>query len=57
MFENPKVVARGSIIGGLVNTALAARCFFVHEYVVGGWLALLSLAMVGQFYLAGSQEK
>jgi hypothetical protein len=56
MFDHPKAVARWSVIGGLVNTACAARCFFVHEYAVGAWCALLALATVGQFYLAGSQQ-
>lgn len=55
-FQAPHVVARWSIIGGLLNTAGAARCFFVHEYAVGAWLAVMALGMVGQYYLAGSQK-
>ena len=52
MFENAKRVARWSVIAGLINTAACARCFFVHEYLVGTWCMLLAVAMVGQFYIA-----
>lgn len=52
MFKHAKGVARWSIIGGLINTAASARCFFVHEYAVAVWTGLLALGMVGQFYIA-----
>jgi hypothetical protein len=55
MFQNPKTVARVSIIGGLINTACAARLFFVHEYAVGTWLALMATVMVLQFYVADGE--
>lgn len=49
---NAKAVARWSIIGGLLNTAACARCFFMHEWLVGAWVGFLALGMVGQFYIA-----
>lgn len=55
-FQAPIAVARWSVIGGLINTAGAARCFFVHEYAIGVWLAAMALMMVGQFYMAGRQK-
>lgn len=53
MFSDTRRVAYWSVIGGLLNTAAAARCFFIHERLVGAWLGLVALAMVAQFYVAG----
>lgn len=50
---NHRRVANWSVIGGLINTAASARCFFVHEHLVGAWLGSMALLMVAQFYVAG----
>lgn len=54
MTFNHRRVAHWSIVGGLINTAASARCFFIHEYLVGSWLGLFAVMMVLQFYIAGS---
>ena len=50
-------VERWSVFYGLINAGTSARCFFMHEYVVGAWLGLLALAAVVQFYVAGTMVK
>lgn len=53
MSFNHRRVANWSVVGGLINTVASARCFFIHEWLVGAWLGSMALLMVAQFYVAG----
>lgn len=52
MTFNHTRVARWSVVAGLINTAASARCFFIHEYLVGMWLGLMAVLTGLQFSLA-----